>query len=143
MARTLLITGVVCATLVTVGVVVFVSVWFTRDNDEGPSPDESFYDNVKDWERFDCHSEPGASEEACEARGCFWKEVDEDEMAPRCFYPLTFGYEMIRGTERTDLGWSAKLSRIEGLPSRFGDDIDKLHVDVEHQTEGRMHFKVG
>ncbi|XP_072048876.1 sucrase-isomaltase, intestinal-like [Amphiura filiformis] len=142
MARGVLIGGLVCLALVTVGVVVFVSVWFTRDTEEPPTPDERFYDEVKDWERFDCHPESGETQELCEARGCFWKAVDEDDLAPRCFYPLTFGYELIRGTEGTELGWSAKLSRIEGLQSRYGMDIDKLHIDVEHQTETRMHFKI-
>ncbi len=51
-------------------------------------------------------------------------------------------YEINGGTESTELGWSATLSRLEGLPTRYGRDVDKVHVDVEHQTDRRMHFKV-
>ncbi len=95
MARAVLIGGVVCASLVTIGLVIFLSVWFTQDTEEPTTPDERFYDEVKDWERFDCHPESEGTKESCEARGCFWKPVDDDELAPECFYPLTFGYVKI------------------------------------------------
>ena len=143
MAKKVLIGIAFTGAVITIGSVCFMAIWFTRDPaEEPPTPDERFYDEVKDWERFDCHPESGGTKELCEARGCFWKEVDEDDSAPRCFYPLTFGYELIRGIEGTELGWSAKLSRLEGLPTRYGSDIDKLHVDMEMQTETRVHFKV-
>ena len=117
-------------------------VWFTRDTGEPPTPDEIYYNEVKDWERFDCYPESESTEELCKARGCFWKAVDEDKLAPTCFYPPTFGYQLLRGIEGTELGWSAKISRLEGLPSRYGMDIKKLHVDMEMQTGRRVHFKV-
>uniref|UniRef100_A0A8C3QIF6 alpha-glucosidase n=1 Tax=Cyanoderma ruficeps TaxID=181631 RepID=A0A8C3QIF6_9PASS len=43
--------------------------------------------------RIDCHPQPGASQEACEARGCTWCSTDVPN-APWCFFPedSPYGY---------------------------------------------------
>ena len=93
--------------------------------------------------RFDCYPDLDVtpSKKLCEERGCFWKPATLAK-APECFYPLTYGYQMTRLPVNTDLGWEAYLSRLDGVPSRYGNDVMNLKVEVEFQTDSRLHFKV-
>lgn len=56
--------------------------------------------------RIDCHPQPGASQEACEARGCTWCSSDVPN-APWCFFPedSPYGYARSGNVEKTDKGW--------------------------------------
>ncbi|PIK61537.1 putative sucrase-isomaltase, intestinal-like [Apostichopus japonicus] len=81
----------------------------------------------------------GKSIEACEGRGCFWKEPVED-LAPECFHPPTHGYDLVSIPEDTELGWSASLELRE-RPERYQRDVINLKLDVEMQTTNRMRFK--
>ena len=62
--------------------------------------------------------------------------------APECFYPLTYGYQMSSVHTDTDLGWEARLTRLKDVPSRYGADVTNLKVEVEFQTDSRLHIKV-
>uniref|UniRef100_A0A8C5X2G5 P-type domain-containing protein n=1 Tax=Malurus cyaneus samueli TaxID=2593467 RepID=A0A8C5X2G5_9PASS len=42
--------------------------------------------------RIDCHPQPDASQEACEARGCIWCGTDVPN-APWCFFPEDNPYD--------------------------------------------------
>ncbi|XP_068137043.1 sucrase-isomaltase, intestinal [Hyperolius riggenbachi] len=52
---------------------------------------ESYSLHFNENPRIDCHPEEGANKEACERRGCTWKETNIVG-APYCFYPNNFGY---------------------------------------------------
>lgn len=56
--------------------------------------------------RIDCHPQPGASQEACEARGCTWCATDVTN-APWCFFSedSPYGYSLGGNTELTAKGW--------------------------------------
>uniref|UniRef100_A0A493SZN8 P-type domain-containing protein n=1 Tax=Anas platyrhynchos platyrhynchos TaxID=8840 RepID=A0A493SZN8_ANAPP len=56
--------------------------------------------------RVDCHPQPGASQERCEARGCTWCTTDVPN-APWCFFPedSPYGYSLGGNAEKTDKGW--------------------------------------
>lgn len=55
---------------------------------------------------MDCHPQPGASQERCEARGCIWCTTDVPN-APWCFFPedSPYGYSLGGNAEKTDKGW--------------------------------------
>ena len=60
-------------------------------------------------ERIDCHPDPQVNQETCLRRGCVWaadhqlvgdkikkNAIDQDEEgAPKCFYPKDYGYVMV------------------------------------------------
>ncbi|XP_062438890.1 maltase-glucoamylase-like [Rhea pennata] len=56
--------------------------------------------------RIDCHPQPGASQEKCEARGCTWCSTDVPN-APWCFFPedSPYGYSLGGNAEKTAKGW--------------------------------------
>ncbi|XP_022100313.1 sucrase-isomaltase, intestinal-like [Acanthaster planci] len=149
MANKVLIAGVSAVLVVVVFLAIFLPVYLTQTGtEEEPkptqlTPDQQFYRDVKDEDRFDCFPDldTPASQELCEARGCFWKPATNAK-APLCFYPLTYGYQMTNPPTETNLGWEARLIRLEGIPSRYGADIDNLKLEVEFQTDYRLHFKI-
>ncbi|XP_071832375.1 sucrase-isomaltase, intestinal-like isoform X2 [Apostichopus japonicus] len=105
-----------------------------------PDVDQDYFLSVRDEERIDCYpDDEGKSIEACEGRGCFWKEPVED-LAPECFHPPTHGYDLVSIPEDTELGWSASLELRE-RPERYQRDVINLKLDVEMQTTNRMRFK--
>ncbi|XP_071889148.1 sucrase-isomaltase, intestinal [Anas platyrhynchos] len=92
--------------------------------------------------RVDCHPQPGASQERCEARGCTWCTTDVPN-APWCFFPedSPYGYSLGGNAEKTDKGWRVTLNKRSQL-SLFGSDISPVVIDVEFQTKDRLRFKV-
>ncbi|KAM9292474.1 sucrase-isomaltase, intestinal-like [Morus bassanus] len=92
--------------------------------------------------RIDCHPEPGASQEACEARGCTWCATDVTN-APWCFFPKDspYGYSLGGNTEKTAKGWRVTLNKRQTL-SLFGNDISPVVLEVEFQTRDRLRFRL-
>ncbi|RLV83702.1 hypothetical protein DV515_00016396, partial [Chloebia gouldiae] len=92
--------------------------------------------------RIDCHPQPGASQEACEARGCVWCSAGASK-APWCFFPedSPYGYARSGSAEQTDKGWRVTLNKRQAL-SLFGNDISPLVLEVEFQTKDRLRFKL-
>ncbi|XP_068045833.1 sucrase-isomaltase, intestinal-like [Anomalospiza imberbis] len=92
--------------------------------------------------RIDCHPQPGASQEACEARGCVWCSSDVSN-APWCFFPedSPYGYTRSGNTEKTDKGWRVTLNKRQAL-SLFGNDISPIVLEVEFQTKDRLRFRL-
>ncbi|EPQ17307.1 Sucrase-isomaltase, intestinal [Myotis brandtii] len=56
--------------------------------------------------RVDCHPQPGASREVCEAKGCVWCSTTVANV-PWCFYPADgpHGYTMKDVPQKTAQGW--------------------------------------
>ncbi|XP_041330517.1 lysosomal alpha-glucosidase-like [Pyrgilauda ruficollis] len=92
--------------------------------------------------RIDCHPQPGASQEACEARGCTWCSSDVPN-APWCFFPENspYGYARSGNAEQTDKGWRVTLNKRQAL-SLFGSDISPIVLEVEFQTKDRLRFRL-
>ncbi|XP_031459607.1 sucrase-isomaltase, intestinal-like [Phasianus colchicus] len=92
--------------------------------------------------RVNCHPQPGATQQSCEARGCTWCVTDVPN-APWCFFSedSTYGYSLARSMEKTAKGWRVTLDKRSTL-SLFGDDISPIVMDVEFQTKDRLRFKV-
>lgn len=72
----------------------------------GTGQDEQCAGAVAVQKRIDCHPQPGASQEVCEARGCSWCPTDVPN-APWCFFPkdTPYGYSLGGNTEKTATGW--------------------------------------
>lgn len=103
--------------------------------------DQDYLNSVTDGERIDCFPDDvEKSAEACEERGCFWKEPVED-LAPWCFHPPSHGYDLVSEPENTLLGWRASL-KLKERPERYLRDIQNLKLDVEMQTTSRLRLKV-
>lgn len=62
--------------------------------------------------RIDCHPQPDATQEICEAKGCFWCYTTIANV-PWCFYPADgpYGYIMKGSPQKTALGWRYIFSR--------------------------------
>ncbi|XP_046862383.1 lysosomal alpha-glucosidase-like [Xenia sp. Carnegie-2017] len=99
-----------------------------------------------DSKRFDCYPENGASQEKCEIRGCCWKvatnkrhEVTVPLNVPYCFYPKNFGYRIVNEQE-TATGILLDLQMQQ--PGPYGADVENLRVNVDFETENRVHVKI-
>uniref|UniRef100_A0A674G9G1 alpha-glucosidase n=1 Tax=Taeniopygia guttata TaxID=59729 RepID=A0A674G9G1_TAEGU len=92
--------------------------------------------------RIDCHPQPGASQEACEARGCVWCSAGASN-APWCFFPedSPYGYARSGSAQQTDKGWRVTLNKRQAL-SLFGNDISPIVLEVEFQTKDRLRFRL-
>ncbi|GAB0175790.1 kinesin-like protein KIF21A [Grus japonensis] len=92
--------------------------------------------------RIDCHPQPGASQEVCEARGCTWCATDVAN-APWCFFPedSPYGYSLGGSSEKTANGWRVTLNKRQAL-SLFGNDISPIVLEVEFQTKDRLRFRL-
>ncbi|XP_054552732.1 maltase-glucoamylase-like [Talpa occidentalis] len=92
--------------------------------------------------RVDCHPHQGASQESCEARGCFWCASGVLHV-PWCFYPSDgpYGYALEDQPQRTATGWRLILRKRDTI-SLFGNDISPLVLEVDLHTSERLRFKI-
>ncbi|XP_006811253.1 lysosomal alpha-glucosidase-like [Saccoglossus kowalevskii] len=108
---------------------------------------------IEDSLRFDCYPESGATKDACQARGCCWRQPNlaleqkkyfKDKLAtnsvPTCFYPKDFPSYSITSLTETDFGYTAHLSRT--TKTYYPKDLLKLKMDVILETDTRLHFKI-
>ncbi|XP_060050634.1 sucrase-isomaltase, intestinal-like isoform X2 [Erinaceus europaeus] len=92
--------------------------------------------------RVDCHPQPGATQDSCEAKGCFWCPSTVANV-PWCFYPSDgpYGYMPMESPQRSARGWRLMLQKRDTI-SLFGNDISPLVVDVILHTKERLQFKI-
>ncbi|KAK6734132.1 hypothetical protein RB195_017733 [Necator americanus] len=74
--------------------------------------------------RFDCHPEPGATREACEARGCLWGSPHANG-APWCYMREGIGYTLAETK-----GPLTILNKNDGPQNPWGEDIRKVHFET-------------
>lgn len=89
--------------------------------------------------RFDCYPEGVATEELCEARGCYW----DSSSSPVCFYGPGFGYEVNGDIRNTSYGYTINAVWKEGQVAPFDGVVQTLRVDVYYDTPYRLRVKVG
>ncbi|XP_072180105.1 sucrase-isomaltase, intestinal-like [Diadema setosum] len=146
-SKLVILVSVIASCAVVVGLTIFLSLWYTvwdgGKEDPVETNDELFYRNVIDAQRIDCHPESiDPSQSVCEERGCFWKNVELDELAPLCFYPPSFGYNSIEHVT-TELGWVATISKADIVGERgYGLPIVTLKASLERQTNQRLRLKI-
>ncbi|KAG0426034.1 hypothetical protein HPB47_026853, partial [Ixodes persulcatus] len=87
-------------------------------------------------ERFDCHPEGNASENACVLRGCCWEVLDDtvDETVensagiPRCFFPKHYLGYSVQGAQTSIDRITVQLKR--RTPSGIDVDVPLVQVQV-------------
>ena len=104
---------------------------FSRDDD---------HCKLEENNRFDCWPEvKGATEKACEKRGCCWK-AKVSKGAPRCYFPSDNGNYTASSVKETASGKAALISRSDS--TFFPPDITNLQVQIDYQTESRLRIKI-
>lgn len=107
----------------------------TMTTTEDPAPHSTRINCIPD------RDEPTDPEQVCMERGCTWEStVVEGE--PSCYFPDNYGaYKVVR-EERYGWGVRLRMDRIPSVPSFFNGDALTIVVDIEPQTDNRVHFKV-
>lgn len=76
--------------------------------------------------KFDCYPEPGASQDACQARGCIWEPTSDSNPLgePWCHFPANVGYRLA--------GQSGNQYTLQktGFSNPFGGDISQITLKV-------------
>lgn len=111
-----------------------------------PKPDYAQCELLTNAEKYDCYPEDGASADACEARGCCWIQLENENEGnvplnvPYCFYPPNYeSYTYLNITE-TAYGLNAYLRRKYRSP--YPNDVEIIKMDVRFETSTRLHIKV-
>uniref|UniRef100_A0A670IE62 Maltase n=1 Tax=Podarcis muralis TaxID=64176 RepID=A0A670IE62_PODMU len=95
-----------------------------------------------DSNRFDCHFEPDATKEKCEALGCTWSPAVEP--VPFCYYPSNDGYT-VEEIQYTPSGLTVNLGRGNGpvrRPRVSVTPIDTLRLEVKYHENDMLQFKI-
>ena len=101
---------------------------------------------VPESHRFDCYPEQHVvvTQELCESRGCCFIErpppAGGKRGVPWCFYPPDFPSYVLESLNQTALGMVGLLVRRE--KAYYPRDIEMLRLDVEFETDTRLHIKV-
>ncbi|KAM9003845.1 lysosomal alpha-glucosidase isoform X1 [Sarcophilus harrisii] len=94
--------------------------------------------------RFDCAPEKTLTQEQCEARGCCYVPVAQKGFfqigRPWCFFPPSYPSYKLENLTTTRTGYAATLTRT--VPTFFPKDILTLHLEVQMETESRLHFTI-
>ena len=83
-----------------------------------------------DWDEMEAKS-------TCISRGCCWNP----DGYIRCFYPQNYGYIM-SNKQDTSTGITADLARRQQFPSMYGNEVNKLKLEVTYETSYRLRVKV-
>uniref|UniRef100_A0A672U158 P-type domain-containing protein n=1 Tax=Strigops habroptila TaxID=2489341 RepID=A0A672U158_STRHB len=101
---------------------------------------------VPESHRFDCYPERRVvvTQELCESRGCCFIEspppAGGKRGVPWCFYPPDFPSYTLESLNQTALGMVGLLVRRE--KAYYPRDIEMLRLDVEFETDTRLHIKI-
>uniref|UniRef100_A0A8R1HPV8 P-type domain-containing protein n=1 Tax=Caenorhabditis japonica TaxID=281687 RepID=A0A8R1HPV8_CAEJA len=88
--------------------------------------------------RFDCYPEPnGATQQACEARGCVWSQDNSGKNAPWCYFKDGVGYNL-----DSQSGSTYNLRKNNGPGNPWGGDFTEIKLTTK--TIGNvLNVKVG
>ncbi|CAL1274835.1 unnamed protein product [Larinioides sclopetarius] len=120
----------------------FFRVTIVKRSDSAPVCTE-----IPDLERFDCHPDPGATEENCLQRGCCFRSAQNsvNEKYPRlgipyCFYPSNYNGYSIENISQDGRHIRADLKR--SSPSGFPKDILNLHLVISFIDDYTLRIKI-
>ncbi|NXE37801.1 LYAG glucosidase, partial [Ptilorrhoa leucosticta] len=134
--------------LVAVVLLSTITVWVLRQVSGGwlgPTPPPKCL-LVPESHRFDCYPERRVvvTQELCESRGCCFIQspppAEGKRGVPWCFYPPDFPSYSLESLNHTALGMVGLLVRRE--KAYYPRDIEKLRLDVEFETDTRLHIKI-
>ncbi|NXP73261.1 LYAG glucosidase, partial [Ramphastos sulfuratus] len=125
-----------------------VTVWVLQQVSRGwpgPTPPPKCL-LVPESHRFDCYPERSVvvTQELCESRGCCFIETPPlaggKRGVPWCFYPPDFPSYTLESLNQTALGVAGLLVRRK--KAYYPRDIEMLRLDVEFETNTRLHIKI-
>lgn len=95
--------------------------------------------------RFDCAPDKAVTQQECEARGCCYVPVSRAPRGPVmgqpwCFFPASYPSYRLENLSSSETGYTATLTRT--TPTFFPRDILTLRLDVQMETESRLHFTI-
>ena len=96
-------------------------------------------------DRVDCHPDPAATQERCEARGCVWRvsepRLEGEEGPPFCYYPPDYGYSMLGEPLVTKDGYLVHLVK-NTEDSMFGGEVSDIWLKIEMQKPYRLRIRI-
>lgn len=96
--------------------------------------------SVPEKDAFDCHPEFYASKEACEQRGCCWREYPDSHGQPFCFFPSSQQSYKVTHWSETDFGYVANLTKVSA--SHWPRDVINVTLKIWFETQTRIRIKV-
>lgn len=120
-----------------------LTTWIAAQVDYDQCPD------IPDNLRFDCHPDPGISEESCQARGCCWRppepqlEVDEDSLPlniPYCYYPDRHSFYKHGNSSVTKFKITHDFANVQA--SAFPKDVENVQVQVTCFDKSILRVKI-
>ncbi|KAI1296675.1 Lysosomal alpha-glucosidase [Halotydeus destructor] len=81
-------------------------------------------------QRFNCHPEPGATRERCDARKCCWSPITEPELGAACFFPENYRGYYLSDVQGNEYRTVATLRRSAGYESGFRLDVQTLNIEI-------------
>ncbi|XP_070553627.1 sucrase-isomaltase, intestinal-like [Ptychodera flava] len=107
---------------------------FYNETFENPFPEFDAY-------RVDCFPEGGGGKDDCEARGCYFHSSGISG-SPWCYFPPdNRGYTIVGNASETSFGYRIDLRRSHTY-TLFGGDVDDIRIDIEFQSDERLHIKI-
>uniref|UniRef100_A0A914C6H1 P-type domain-containing protein n=1 Tax=Acrobeloides nanus TaxID=290746 RepID=A0A914C6H1_9BILA len=89
--------------------------------------------------RVDCYPDPGASQTACQSRGCTWTPDNNDQThtVPWCYFPTNTGYVQSSMPSTTGGVSTIKLQKSTQSPGNpFGSDFGNLNFQYQEIGAG-------
>ncbi|XP_021964900.1 maltase-glucoamylase, intestinal [Folsomia candida] len=99
---------------------------------------------LSDSLRINCYLWEGATQELCEAKGCTWCPSSMDELAPSCYLPPNYGYN-IDGpiSEIPEGGYRINLKRSPASNiSYVGADSEEISTFFYFDSDERLRIKI-
>jgi hypothetical protein len=106
-----------------------------------PTPAAAQCNAVTTPSRVDCHPEPDADQDSCEARGCCWN-TDGPSGMPACFFPRTVGLVPATALAPTATGFSQTLQWGDARRGPFGNDPSSVTADFVYETPSRLRVRM-
>nr|XP_006821912.1 PREDICTED: sucrase-isomaltase, intestinal-like [Saccoglossus kowalevskii] len=103
---------------------------------EGVAPEP-----IMEGYRVDCLMDQAGGESLCRERGCYYDSSNRDGV-PWCYFPPDDrGYRIVGEVQDMYFGHRIDLRRDHDY-TLFGGDVDEIRIDIEMQTDERLHVKI-
>ncbi|XP_077867590.1 sucrase-isomaltase, intestinal-like [Saccoglossus kowalevskii] len=113
------------------------------DYNAGPDPVSTLPpDNTADNFKFNClPGDQNPTVSKCKKNGCVWNNITVvNPSVPRCYFPQGYGAYRMVGEKPFTWGYRITLDRLD-RPSIYGNDVTRVTLDVQYQTQHRLRFK--
>lgn len=95
---------------------------------------------LETYRKFDCHTDPNATEHNCLDRGCCWVPADLTTGIPSCFYAK--GQYFYRWSDPKETEFGLESSGLIIKRTLYPDNIKLLTMRVYFESEDIVRVKV-